>query len=439
MPNTQIQLKQWELTLQCSVTDDHEEVIHALKQIASKWIFQKEDPSLYNEDDNLSIGSNDIDFDDDLEFDEDMDLDEEMDVDDMLADEIEDLETISEYDIDKFIEDSNDDEPNSDFFDSDDENTDYDSDEIPTGIHWQISLVLFKRRRKAEILKMLNQSDSVLARAHWSPTSNNACGSPELFYSQYSNKLDTRIDGSWDNRTYEEPIKIPNQIAGYEFEHLRPWQQEIIMRCKYPLSKRSINILVDKGGGIGKSFLTTWMLTHPEDCGFKTKYIPMCESYKDVMGSVYGMGEADVYLCDLMRGLDKNLKNIRGLIAGLEGVRNGIIHCNRFHWKSRIQNTSEIWIFSNTELARSLLSADRWIQWKIGDDDELYLSNGTKGLDIPIPEEEDEFDEEDEEYIDDIDNNNEIIINEKEEEQPEVISPTYVLQHADVEEPKLEP
>lgn len=459
MPNTQIQLKNWELTLSCNVCNNHEEIIKELNLIASRWCFQKEDSRLYNEDENLSIGddgsvysNSDIDSDIDITGDD-------IDADKMMKEFLPDENAVLS-DCDTDISDI-DDEPDSDFFNSDNESEATFSDEeneLDGYIHFQISLVLFKRKRKSELLKMLNQGDFYLRKAHISPANNNIVNDKDAFYCM---KQDTRIDGPWNNRDYEEPIPIPKQISHIQYETLKPFQKEIILRSKYPLSNRSLNILVDKGGGIGKTTLLTYCLTHKEELGLTTKYIPMCESYKDVMGAVYGMGTADLYIVDLPRAIEKNTKSVRGLMAGLENVRNGIIHDQRFYWKSRVQDTAEIWAFSNTDFKNNkhLLSQDRWIFWQVGEDDELYLyPSGEKGLPIPIPESDEEWEEDEENYSDidiEIDGKWKLTDDTDEDEFDNIVmqintmdtsgnkvepdTPNSVLQHTDVAEPNPSP
>jgi len=446
MPNTQIQLKNWELTLSCNVCNNHESIIKELNLIASRWCFQKEDSRLYNEDENLSIDDN-----------ESINSDFSINSDDIDADKM--LQEFA-FDEDAVLSScESDEEPDEDFFNTDSDNDDdfFNSDEegeLDGYIHFQISLVLFKRKRKSELLKMLNQGDFYLRKAHISPANNNIVNDKDAFYCM---KQDTRIDGPWNNRDYEEPIPIPKQISHISYDTLKPFQKEIILRSKYPLSNRSLNILVDKGGGIGKTTLLTYCLTHKEELGLTTKYIPMCESYKDVMGAVYGMGTADLYIVDLPRAIEKNTKSVRGLMAGLENVRNGIIHDQRFYWKSRVQDTAEIWAFSNTDFKNNkhLLSQDRWIFWQVGADEELYLyPSGEKGLPIPIPE-SDEEQEEDEENYSDIDIDDQIWDETDENEFNNIVmqintldtsgnkvepdTPNSVLQHTDVAEPNPSP
>lgn len=387
MPNTQIQLKTWDMTLSYKITEDHNEVIKSLQQIASKWVFQGEDSRLYNEDEEALIS------DDENSSNSSIDIDN--------IEEFEEMEfhqTNNDTGVINSDEDSDDNWINDDIFDdneyasnssemSDSEN-EYDSNsdyEDEGYLHWQIKCTLFKRKRKHELLKLLNMTDNILRKAHISPSSNACAG--DIWYVM---KSDTKITPTYSDKTYEEPTPIPTHISHIELDTLKPFQKEIIDRIKFSKSHRNLNILIDKKGGVGKTALLLYCLTHKEELGFKTKFIPMCESYKDVLGAVYGMGPADCYIIDLPRAVEKNTKIIRGLMAGLEQTRNGVIQDLRFYYKSRIQNTAEIWCFSNVMFNKNLLSEDRWVYWCVGDDEELYLYPSMKKgnpIEYPIEDE----------------------------------------------------
>lgn len=399
MPNTQIQLKCWDLTLSYKITEDAKEVERAIRKIAGSYCFQGEDSRLYNEDEEGLISDEDeVDDDDDIEafkgIDEWDETPQEATPDDDDDSSDDNWENHSIFDSDEYESDSDMSDDSCDSSNSSNSNL-----EDEGFLHWQIRLNLFKRKRKSELLKMLNMTENILKKAHISPTSNHSAG--DVWYVM---KSDTKITPTYTDKNYEEEIKVPNHISHIQYDTLKKWQLEIIDRIRYSKSHRNLNILIDNGskgcagvkggGGVGKTSLLLFCVTHTEELGFKTKYIPMCESYKDVMGAVYGMGEADCYIIDLPRSIEKNLKSVRGLCAGLESVRNGMIVEHRFQYRSRIQNTAEIWAFSNVVLNRNLLSADRWVYWCVGEDEELYLyPSMKKGIPIEYPVEEEENEE----------------------------------------------
>ena len=240
---------------------------------------------------------------------------------------------------------------------------------------------MIKKKRKSELLRLLYENDFLLANAHWRPTTNTCMG--DIFYVV---KIDSRIDGPWDNRM-AKPIPIPKQIK--MITELYPYQQEIIDRAMYMWNVRTINVLYDPDGCKGKSTLATYCGCH--QIGRK---IPCLNNYLDIMQCIMSMPISKLYFIDMPRAINK--QKLVEFYAGIEDIKNGFCFDTRYKYTELYFDTPEIWIFSNKLPDVHLLSKDRWIIWTIKDN-ELFLWSPTgdlkKGPDIKYPEPESEDDE----------------------------------------------
>ena len=146
--------------------------------------------------------------------------------------------------------------------------------------HYQGRLSLVKKRRINEALNVLKPFFPTI---HISPTSNN--GLEENFY---TTKEDTRIEGPWTEESYKY---IPRQIR--EIVDLKPFQKSVVLLSRI-WDTRTINIIIDQSGNIGKSTLTTYMGIH--NLG---RQIPFCNDYRDILRMVCDMPTTSCFLIDL--------------------------------------------------------------------------------------------------------------------------------------------
>lgn len=357
----------WDFTLSVDKsTNDHTMIIDELEKIAKKWTFQREKPYEYDEDGNV-INLDTLDTtDDDSDIDDDNDDDF---VDDFSSSESSSESDISDFDLDDI-----------DSYDSDSSDNSELSNDSQQGSfeHWQGRISLIKKKRKTELLNLLYENDFLLANAHWRPTTNICMG--DIFYVV---KIDSRIDGPWDNRM-AKPIPIPKQIK--MITELYPYQQEIIDRAMYCWNVRNINVLYDPDGCKGKSTLATYCGCH--QIGRK---IPCLNNYLDIMQCIMSMPISKLYFIDMPRAINKY--KLVEFYAGIEDIKNGFCFDTRYKYTEMYFDTPEIWIFTNKLPDVHLLSADRWVIWTLKDN-ELFLWSATgdlkKGPEIVYPEPESE-------------------------------------------------
>lgn len=167
-------------------------------------------------------------------------------------------------------------------------------------------------------------------------------------------------DESWElmlqyvkkNGNYEhlrEIIPFP-----YNVEHpvWKPWQQYVL---DLPRFDRKIIIVVDRIGGIGKTFLAGWF-----DVRHRAVLVPPMESHRDIMRMIYAQDVVGgLVFIDIPRALSK--RQMRAIYAAAESVKDGKVYDERYQWRVRRFDTPKVVVFTNDEPDRSQLSRDRWL------------------------------------------------------------------------------
>lgn len=206
-------------------------------------------------------------------------------------------------------------------------------------IHWQGRISL-KVKKNAKFVKEL-----LGPKSHVSITSN--ANRQNMFYVM---KEETRISGPFT----EKDVKVPRQLRNIE---LKEWQRQVVDISEI-WDDRSINVIIDENGGIGKSTLALWMLVNK-----KGRKIPYANCYKDIMRCVMGMPKSNCYMIDLPKGIDKS--KLAGMYSGIEDVKNGYVWDDRYEWKEEVFDSPNIWVFTNEMPNMNLLSRDRWVLWEV--------------------------------------------------------------------------
>lgn len=207
---------------------------------------------------------------------------------------------------------------------------------------------LRKKRRKSELVSQILQKREETSRMWVAPevTTNN-----DDFY---DTKEDTRIEGPWsdtDKETY-----IPRQCREI-MNNLRPWQQRIIDDVGI-WNTRSINMIYDPTGGIGKSTFCTYM-----SASGLARQLPPVNDYKDLLGIVCGVPTSTMYLIDMPKAIKKD--KLGGLYSGIESIKSGFAFDIRYQYKEKFFDCPNIWIFSNILPDLDMLSKDRWRIWEV--------------------------------------------------------------------------
>lgn len=216
--------------------------------------------------------------------------------------------------------------------------------------HFQGRVSLKEKVRLATAITLFNVRE-----IHWSITSKENRDNDF-----YTCKEESRVEGPWKD-TDPQPMYIPRQIRGIE---LRPWQQSIVDSAEV-FDTRHINIILDNKGNIGKTTLKTWVRCHGIG-----RFIPFVNDYKDMMRIVMDCPKEKLYIIDIPRAIQKD--RLFQFYAGIETLKDGYAYDDRYHFKDECFDSPVIWVFTNVEPERNLLSADRWRFWEVqGKDGDL--------------------------------------------------------------------
>lgn len=225
-------------------------------------------------------------------------------------------------------------------------------------IHYQGRLSLFKKKRQPELCSMLNNGP--LRGMDVSESSENSMQF-EIFYAL---KEDTRVNGPWDNRTYQPPRYIPRQYQGL-IESLYPWQ-EAVLNSRRDFSERCIDVIVDRQGCSGKS--TVASLGRLYHGGLD---LPPISDHKELLQIVCDVlmakqcRDPGLVFVDCPRSIDQ--KRMAPYFIAIEQIKKGYVCDTRYSFKEWDFDSPRVWVFMNHEPDIRYLSRDRWKFWEISE------------------------------------------------------------------------
>lgn len=234
--------------------------------------------------------------------------------------------------------------------------------------HYQARIMLWKRLRKGQVVKLCQQAE---LECHVSETSTNVHKGNNF---NYVMKLDSRVEGPWSDKDVEEKCKITvssraeAEISEIE-KKLIKWQMAIIISAKTK-NRDDINILYDPTGLKGKSEILRLMLARR-----LALCIPCCDDAMKIIGFAAKMPEADCYIGDMPRSLNKNSKKLQQYFAGIEQLKTGILYDWRYDSEIAIRGRPVIWLFTNNKLPKDAFTQRRMKIWRILDDDLVQVTN----------------------------------------------------------------
>lgn len=211
--------------------------------------------------------------------------------------------------------------------------------------HYQGRISLIKKRRLNELIKAVKTKYEWPF--HWSISSTNSL--EEEFY---CTKEDTRKEGPWSDKDKE--LYIPTHVRNL---NLYSWQQQIVDDAKIR-DLRHINLIVDRVGNHGKSWLKTYVGSR--EIGLCLPYV---NDYKDIMRMVMDCKKFPLYIIDIPRAVPK--ERMYQFYAGIESLKDGYAYDDRYKFRYEYFEIPNVWIFTNVEPNLDYLSADRWKIWNI--------------------------------------------------------------------------
>jgi len=220
--------------------------------------------------------------------------------------------------------------------------------------HYQGRISLIKKHRKDELLKMFVK---IKPPNYLEPTVNAVAMKGDLFYVL---KEETRIDGPWDER--ESNVYIPIQYQGL-MDKLMPYQKTIFDSGDI-LDKRSINLIYDQHGNMGKSTISVLcqLYGHGIDMPPVNDANLLIQSLCDICMAKDMRNPSPICL-DLPRAMSKD--RLYGMYSAIEQIKKGKLYDFRYKYQEWWIDSPQIWVFSNFIPDLNMLSMDRWRIWTI--------------------------------------------------------------------------
>lgn len=220
--------------------------------------------------------------------------------------------------------------------------------------HWQGRISLWKRKMKGPLMKLFEKIGCPVPN-YLKPTS----GEGHQGFS-YVMKADTRISGPWSDQ--DLPKYIPKQ---YQISNLYQWQQQVVDSAGV-WDTRKINVIINKGGNIGKSTIAHYAALH---CG-GIVIPPMNDRDKLIQAACCILRAREqrkscLVFVDIPRAVRQDF--LPGLYAACEQIKSGWTYDWRNTFKEWYQDSPIVWVFTNSAPHIDWLTHDRWSMWEVED------------------------------------------------------------------------
>ncbi|AXH75039.1 MAG: replication associated protein [Circoviridae sp.] len=225
-------------------------------------------------------------------------------------------------------------------------------------LHWQGRGSLIKAKRLSELIA---QSKDYFEGVRWSITTT---GVHEGQSFNYVMKADSRVEGPWTDKDYEEPPPMTRQLKefkerGIEFE----WHKQVLKICELE-ENRKITVIMDEVGNSCKSLFGEYL-----EYEGKAWEVPPFRQMEDISQCVMSVKPKKCYLIDMPRGMKKD--KLGEFYSGIECLKNGVCWEKRYQFKKRRMDRPQVIVFSNMTPSLDLLSSDRWDIFKMQEDKSL--------------------------------------------------------------------
>lgn len=245
--------------------------------------------------------------------------------------------------------------------------------------HYQCRISLHKKQRLKDLLKSLESHE--LKGVHLSPTSN-----PGTSNFDYVMKEQTRIEGPWDDRSYDKLVKrekkeqnMPMKTKKLIARGLPPWMKQCLMWRENQLNEdthddRSIHWIYDPVGGVHMKS------SFEEYCWYYDLAYGVSKSTDIDKMEIFTIGEAEekekddnqviALIIDIERA--NNDKSEDGLYTYLEKIKNGKFST----WKYNSRGVRQpfypiVYVFANHLPKEEKLTGGRFNVWTFNLRDEL--------------------------------------------------------------------
>lgn len=148
---------------------------------------------------------------------------------------------------------------------------------------------------------------------------------------------------------------MDDTMGVFRFGRLSQLQLDILAYGRNS-GRRKITAVIDRLGGIGKTFLARWCCLNG-----KGVYIDGFGKAIDINADAYDLAKAgrdmSKIFVDLTRNTDQNRSD---LWAAIEEIKNGFLKDRRYAYKEMWIKPPDLWVFTNNEPDWNKLSKDRW-------------------------------------------------------------------------------
>lgn len=195
----------------------------------------------------------------------------------------------------------------------------------------------------------------MLPNAHWSVTCAANAAQGKAF--SYVIKKDTRVAGPWTDKQPEPKVK-QQRVRKLEERGFYKWQKIVADDCKsQTIDERTINVLVDPTGKIGKGTLVAFLMYHDlaqrvPPINDATKLIGFCIDFP-----------SRCYIVDMPKALGKD--KLSGLWNAIEQLKDGELYDWRHKGRQKTIEQPNVWVFTNSMPDWSTMSVDRWRLWTV--------------------------------------------------------------------------
>lgn len=168
----------------------------------------------------------------------------------------------------------------------------------------------------------------------------------------YVMKEDTRVKGPWSDQNW---TYIPKDVRN--IVNLYKWQQSCVdLLSNY--DERSINVIINPRGGIGKTLLARYCV-----CNKIAELLPLVNDANSIMRMAFGVPRCGAYIFDMPRAMNKD--RLYQFYSAVELLKSGYIYDDRYSFKRELIDRPNILIFTNVVPDTSLLSKDMWRLWTV--------------------------------------------------------------------------
>lgn len=231
------------------------------------------------------------------------------------------------------------------------------------GLHFQGRMSLTTRKRKSEVLNLLDSLCKIKA-VHLSEEHE------EESSSFYAMKTDTKVAGPWTDK--DKPKYVPK---AWENAPEMAWHPEC-MQMLEDSNRRELVLVIDEKGETGKTVLTRKLVTKG---AFEVP--SFLGGAKDLMRAAYGAldgtdpARIHTLILDIPRSQAEAHKRFWwDACTALEKLKDGVIVEDRYTFRIRYIEPPRILVFTNTMPPVEALSRGRWKILNLQDYEDFFAS-----------------------------------------------------------------